>query len=76
MNVQWLVNGTLLNSSHMNNNIVSEFSQITRVGNLLLRDVQQYNGTIIQCRANTSSGSIIYSNIMTLLVQGDMHASC
>ena len=76
MNVQWLVNGTLLNSSHMNN-IVSEFRQIIRVGNLLLRDVQlQYNGTIIQCRANTSSGSIIYSNIMTLLVQGDMHASC
>ena len=68
VSVQWLLNGTL--DDGLNMNVVSEFGQISRVGNLLIRNVLQYNGTTIQCRANSSSGSIIYSNNITLLVQG------
>ena len=68
VSLQWLVNGTLLNSSSMD--IVSEFSQITHVGHLLFRDVLKYNGTTIQCRADSSSGSITYSNNIILLIQG------
>ena len=69
VSVQWLVNGTL--DDGLNMNMMSEFGQISRVGNLLIHDVpMEYNGTTIQCRANSSSGSITYSNIITLLVQG------
>ena len=69
VNIQWLLNGTL--DDGLNMNVVSEFGQISRVGNLLIRNVlMEYNGTTIQCRANSSSGSITYSNIITLLVQG------
>ena len=69
VNIQWLVNGT--SDDGLNMNVVSEFSQTTRVGHLLIRYVfQAYNGTTIQCRANSSSGSIRCSNIITLLVQG------
>ena len=68
VSMQWLVNGTLFNSSSMN--IISEFSQITRVGNLIFRDVLQYNGTTIQCSATSSSGRITHSNNITMLVQG------
>ena len=73
--VQWLVNGTL--DDGLNMNIVSEFSQITRVGNLLFRYVpMEYNGTTIQCRANSSSGDITHSIIITLLVQGWLTYAC
>ena len=69
VSVQWLLNGTL--DDGLNMNVVSDFSQISRVGNLLIHDVpMEYNGTTIQCRANSSSGSITYSNIITMLVQG------
>ena len=69
VSVQWQLNGTL--DDGLNMNMVSEFGQISRVGNLLIRDVpMEYNGTTIQCRANSSSGSITYSNIITMLVQG------
>ena len=69
VNVQWLVNGTL--DDGLNMNVVSDFSPITHLGHLLFREVlMEYNGTTIQCRANSSSGSITYSNIITMLVQG------
>ena len=69
VSVQWLVNGTL--DDGLNMNLASEFSQIRRVGDLLIRDVlMEYNGITIQCRANSSSESITYSNNITLLVQG------
>ena len=65
VSVQWLLNGTL--DDGLNMNVVSEFSQIRHVGDLLIRDVlMEYNGTTIQCRANSSSGSITYSNSITL----------
>ena len=69
VSVQWLLNGTL--DDGLNMNVVSEFSQISLISNLLIRDVpMEYNGTTIQCRANSSSGDIIYSNNITMLVQG------
>ena len=69
VSVQWLLNGTL--DDGLNMNVVSEFGQISRVGHLIICDVSmEYNGTTIQCRANSSSGSITCSNIITLLVQG------
>ena len=69
VSVRWLLNGTL--DDGLNMNVVSDFSQISRVGSLLIRDVlMEYNGTTIQCRANSSSGNITYSNITTMLVQG------
>ena len=69
VNMQWLLNGTL--DDGLNMNVVSEFSQIRRVGDLLIRVVpMEYNKTTIQCRTNSSSGSITYSNIITLLLQG------
>ena len=69
VSVQWLLNGTRLDGLNMN--VVSTFDSISRVGTLLFRDVlMEYNGTTIQCRANSSSGSITYSNIITMLVQG------
>ena len=72
VSVQWLLNGTL--DDGLNMNVVTEFSQTTRVGSLLIRDVlMEYNGTTIQCRANSSSGSITYSNNITLLVQGSLY---
>ena len=75
VSVQWLVNTTLFSSSSMN--IISEFSNITSVGNLIFRDVLQYNGTTIQCSATSSSGRITHSNNITMLVQGWLiHSPC
>ena len=69
VSAQWLLNGTL--DDGLNMNVVSEFGQISHVGNLLIRVVpMEYNGTTIQCGTNSSSGSITYSNIITMLVQG------
>ena len=69
MSVQWLLNGTL--DDGLNMNVVFDFSQTSHVGSLLIRDVpMEYNGTTIQCRANSSSGSITYSNITTMIIQG------
>ena len=69
--VQWLINGTPLEDLSLTN-VQTEFSQISRQGTLVFRNISvEYNNTNIQCRATFSNGETVDSNNSTLLVQGE-----
>ena len=73
VNVEWLVNGTSLNSLQLSN-AVQRFDTFGRVGSLRLKNVSvEYNNTMIQCLAITSSARVLESNISSLFVQGIMY---
>ena len=65
--VEWLINGTLLEESYPMG-VTTETSSTGR--NLIFNNVPlNYNGTTVQCIANTN-GNVRRTNIGTLLVQG------
>ncbi len=69
--VQWLINGTPLEDLSLTN-VGTEFSQISRQGTLVFRNISvEYSNTNIQCRATLSNGETEDSNNVTLLVQGE-----
>ena len=66
--VEWLVNGTLLEEPYPMG--VTTETSITG-GNLIFNNVPlDYNGSTVQCIANTN-GNVRLTNIGTLLVQGN-----
>ena len=68
MNVQWIVNGS--SAQELNDSdITSGFSSV--VGYLTFSNIPaDYNLTSIQCEAELLTGTITYSTITTLIVQG------
>ncbi len=69
--VEWLINGTRLEDLSLTN-VETEFSQLSRQGVLVFRNISvEYNNTNIQCRATLSNGETMDSNNYTLLVQGE-----
>ncbi len=70
--VEWLINGTQLEDLSLTN-VATEFSQLSRQGTLVFRNISvEYNNTNIQCRATLSNGETVDSNNYTLLVQGKL----
>lgn len=70
VNIDWLINGTLLSKLQLSN-VVQSFDRIGGFGSLRFRNVPlEYNVTTVQCRANITSVEIITSQNSTLLVQG------
>ncbi len=70
--VEWLINGTQLEDLSFTN-VETEFSQLSRQGILIFRNISvEYNNTNIQCRATLSNGETVDSNNFTLLIQGEM----
>ena len=66
--VEWLVNGTLLEEPYPMGVTTESF---TIGGSLIFNNVTlDYNGTTVQCIANTN-GNVRGTNIGTLLVQGN-----
>lgn len=74
--VQWLLNGTLLQHLHLEN-VEAEFSTIgSGVGTLQFTDIPlAYNMTTIRCHAEFSSGHWFVSNDATLLLIQDLLAA-
>ncbi len=68
--VQWLVNGTALESVNLSN-VTAVFSDELQSGFLTFTHLPlEYNMTRINCRANTTSGMMISNDNMLLLIQG------
>ncbi len=68
--VEWLINGTPLEDLSLTN-AVTEFSQLSRQGGLILNDISvEYNNTNIQCRATLDNRETVDSNNVTFLIQG------
>ena len=66
-NFQWIINNISLEDLNLPNVAATSFNGR---GLLFVNDLSMdFNETAIQCRAN-NSGTIIYSNIIELLVQG------
>lgn len=75
VSVQWLVNGTLLDSTNLTNiNTVFDGSIACGTGSLTFTNISlEYNMTSVSCRADLNSGRIITSNTnVLLLLQGDI----
>ena len=67
--IEWLINGTLLTHLQLSN--VDQSFDEPDFGSLQFRSVPSaYNGTKVQCIANSTSAGIITSSNSTLLVQG------
>ncbi len=68
---QWLVNGTLVEEANPEDEIYVDNGD--HLGHIHFINVPvDYNNTIAQCRVTfASDGNITYSNIGTLLVQGE-----
>ncbi len=66
----WLVNRTQLEDLDLGDGVQVDESRST--GILSFMNIpEEYNDTIIQCKATLTSGDIIDSNNATLLVQGE-----
>ncbi len=68
--LHWLVNGTRLEDLSLGDRVEDYMSRGVRTLFFLTVSVE-YNDTTIQCIANFSSGEIVYSNNVSLLVQGE-----
>ena len=67
VSVQWLLNGSLLNSGLQN--VHTSFSPMFRVGILEFTNLpREYNNTRIGCRATATSGNTLLSRDATLLL--------
>ena len=67
--VRWIVNGSSLEELGLGS--VTQQEVISRVGGLIFLDtLPEYNGTTVQCVATFPDGTVLSSNIATLLVQG------
>lgn len=67
--IMWVINGTQLQELNLNN--VQD--DTINVGIAILAIVQltaEFNGTIIQCRTQLSSGAVVNSEISKLIVRG------
>ena len=70
-NVEWLINGRSLNGLQLSN-VDQGFEPVSGVGSLRFRNVSvEYNNTVVQCIANTSSQRQISSRNSKLLIQGN-----
>ena len=72
--VEWLVNGTLLEEPYPMGVTTAEIiipNNVIIGGSLIFNNITlDYNGTTVQCIANTN-GNVRLTNIGTLLVQGN-----
>ncbi len=70
--VQWLINGTQFEDLNLTN-VGTDFNEFSRLGILLFSNLSvEYNNTNIQCRAVLNNGETLYSNNLTLLIQGEI----
>ncbi len=67
--IRWLLNGTRLEDL----NHIDGMDEVTHgLGHLTFRNISvEFNGTTIQCIVTLTSGEILPSNNVTLLVQGE-----
>ena len=68
LSVQWLVNGTLLENSRLEN-VFQEFNSRSKTADLSFDLPLEHNITTIQCIGNFASENVS-SEIITLLLQG------
>ena len=71
LGVQWLVNGTLLENSRLEN-VFQHFNNITKTATLDFDLPLEYNVTTIQCIYNFASENMS-SETFTLLLQGQTY---
>ncbi len=70
VDVDWLINGTSFNSLQLND-VDQGFEPISGLGVLRFSSVTlEYNNTLIQCIANTTSHGVVSSRNSTLLIPG------
>ena len=70
LSVQWLVNGTLLENSRLEN-VFQEYNNRTKTADLSFNLPLEYNVTTIQCIYNFASENVS-SETITLLLQGQL----
>ena len=70
LSVQWLVNGTLLENSRLEN-VFQAFNSISKTADLSFDLPLEHNLTTIQCIGNFASGNVS-SETITVLLQGQL----
>ena len=70
LSVQWLVNGTLLKNSRLEN-VFQHYSNLSKTADLYFNLPLEHNVTTIQCIVNFASENIT-SETVTLLLQGQL----
>ena len=70
LSVQWLVNGTLLENSRLEN-VFQQYNSISKTADLSFDLPLEHNVTIIQCIYNFASENVS-SETITVLLQGQL----
>ena len=70
LSVQWLVNGTLLENSRLEN-VFQEYNNRSKTAELIFDLPLEHNVTTIQCIVNFASENVS-SETITLLLQGQL----
>ena len=70
LNVQWLVNGTLLENSRLEN-VFQEYNNRSKTADLIFDLPLEHNVTTIQCIVNFASENVS-SETITVLLQGQL----